>query len=120
MSSSEKRQTPRIFPLLVSVEVTSIAQGPTRETCTIRNLSETGMMFESALRFNQWDILRLTFMLPDTTFAIRTEAIVIHVLDKGTYHTGVQFKSLAIAEHTLLRKFIASRIEDSLSGGQAG
>ena len=79
----EKRKSPRIDIDLVTVEVylhkeAVKAEPEIIEICPIRNLSESGMMFECETRFNPGDLLRLTFALPDSPLSIRTDAIVIH------------------------------------------
>jgi hypothetical protein len=111
MDHVEKRKTPRVTADLVTVEVYRYpslkAEPVVIEICPIRNLSESGMMFESEARFNSGDLLRLTFALPDSPLSIRTDAIVIHATGKKQIETGVQFKNLAIAEHNLLRHIIA-------------
>jgi hypothetical protein len=110
MDSIEKRKSPRIEIDLVTVEVylhpTVNPELEILEICPIRNLSETGMMFESEARFNPGDLIRLTFALPDSHLSIRTDAIVIHAVKKKLFQIGVQFKNLAIAEHRLLQHII--------------
>ena len=110
MPHLEKRKSPRIPVDLVTVEIyrhPSINAGPEDlEICPIKNLSETGMMFESEVRYGPGDVLRLTFALPESPMSIRTDAIVVHSLKKKLFETGVQFKNLAIAEHNILRHVI--------------
>jgi hypothetical protein len=110
MGTIEKRKSPRIIVDFVSVEVyvnwsTTERESEIREICSIRNISETGMMFEIDKPFDPGTILRLTFALPDSPIVIRTDAI-IHTTRKKTYELGVQFKNLALAEQKLLRHFL--------------
>ena len=110
MEGIEKRKSRRIVVELVSVEVylssSSRAELEIREICPIRNISESGMLFEAESRFNPGDRIRLTFALPDSPIAIRTDAIVIHATKKNKCYVGVQFNNLAIAEQKLLRHFV--------------
>ncbi|MBN2038214.1 MAG: PilZ domain-containing protein [Chitinispirillaceae bacterium] len=115
MRSLEKRKSPRIIVDFVSVEVYATADGTARETemreiCTVRNISEIGMMFESEKPFDTGTVLLLTFALPDSPIVIRTNAIVVHSSRKKLFETGVQFKNLAIAEQKLLQHFIRREI----------
>lgn len=110
MDRVDKRKSPRIEVDLVTVEVylhpLEKAEPEVLEICPIKNLSETGMLFECEASFNPGDLLRLTFALPESPLYIRTDAIVIHLSKKKLFETGVQFKNLAIAEHNLLRHII--------------
>jgi hypothetical protein len=111
MGTIEKRKSPRIIVDFVSVEVyvnksATERESEIREICSIRNISETGMMFEIDKPFDPGTILRLTFALPDSPIVIRTDAIIIHTTKKKTYELGVQFKNLALAEQNLLRHFL--------------
>jgi hypothetical protein len=111
METIEKRKSPRIVVDFVSVEVyinrSEIGrESEIREICSIRNISETGMMFEIEKSFDPGTILRLTFALPNSPIVIRTDAIVIHAKKKRNYEVGVQYKNLAIAEQKLLQHFM--------------
>lgn len=111
MGIMEKRKSVRIIVDFVSVEVYVNApefgrEPEMREICAVRNISESGMMFEIGKPFDPGTILRLTFALPDSPIVIRTDAIVIHATKKKTYEIGVQYKSLAIAEQKLLQHFM--------------
>ena len=111
MGSIEKRKSPRVDINLVTVEVylhpAVSRDSEVLEICPIKNLSESGMMFECDARFSSGDLLRLTFALPDSPLSIRTDAIVIHSKKGKVFQTGVQFKNLAIAEHKLLEHIIS-------------
>jgi len=118
MNIPEKRKSPRIDVNLVTVEVylhSTVGQDlEIREICPIKNLSVSGMMFECDTMFSPGDLLRLTFALPDSPLSIRTDAIVIHAKKGKGFETGVQFKSLAIAEQKLLSHIIARAQASSL------
>jgi hypothetical protein len=120
MGTLEKRKSPRIIVDFVSVEVyknrsTNEREPEIREICSIRNISETGMMFEIEKPFDSGTILRLTFALPDSPIVIRTDAIVIHATRKKTHELGVQFQNLALAEQRLLQHFINRAMTAKLS-----
>jgi hypothetical protein len=109
MQGIERRAAPRIAPppiTYVRVIASSTSQPGTHETCPIINVSETGMLFRSTKIFRPCDLLQLTFTLPNSSIAIRTESTVIHASDT----VGVQFRNLAIAEHQILRHYIASTL----------
>jgi hypothetical protein len=116
MGTLEKRKWPRIIVDYVSVEVylnksSMERESEIREICTVRNISETGMMFEITKPFEAGTMLRLTFALPDSPIIIRTDAIVIHATRKKAIELGVQFKNLALAEQKLLQHFINRALE---------
>jgi hypothetical protein len=124
MGFLEKRKSPRIIVDFVSVEVYAATLDIPRETemreiCTVRNISESGMMFESDKPFDSGSLLLLTFALPDSPIVIRTDAIVVHSSRRKSFETGVQFRNLAIVEQKLLRHFIKRTIvkEDSTEQG---
>jgi hypothetical protein len=106
----EKRKSPRIIVDFVSVEIHghpfADSDAEPREICPVKNISETGMLFESEIPFDSGTILRLTFAVPDSPIVIRTDSIVIHSQKRKGFEVGVQYKDLAIAEQKLLRHFI--------------
>lgn len=116
MGTIEKRKAPRIIVDYVSVEIdanhdAAPAEEGTREICAVKNISETGMMFESDKPFDPGKILRLTFALPDSPIVIRTSALVVHASAKRPSAIGVQYRNLAIAEQKLLRHFMNKALE---------
>ena len=123
MGLIEKRKSPRIIVDFVSVEV----QGhpPTapdfepREICKVKNISETGMLFESELPFDSGTILKLTFAVPDSPIVIRTDSIVIHSQKRKGVEIGVQYKNLALAEQKLLQHFITKALGQNSSFSEA-
>ena len=112
MSLLERREHPRIETEFVTVEIytsflhTSATE--VEEICSVINLSESGMRFRADCSFKNGQILRLTFLLPDSIVIIRTDAIVVHI-EKSTSsgnEIGVQFKNLGLAENKLIEHFI--------------
>jgi hypothetical protein len=119
MGLPEKRKSPRIIVDFVSVEVYTGMNDPEtviREICAVRNISETGMMFEADKLFDPGMVFRLTFAVPDSPIVIRTDAIVIHAIRKKNIEIGVQFRRLAIAEQKLLQHFINRAIAKQGAG----
>ncbi|NLE02128.1 MAG: PilZ domain-containing protein [Fibrobacter sp.] len=117
MNILERRNFPRIDVDYVTVEVyaTDIKTHQTlhvEEICPVINLSENGMRFKAEHSFSTGQLLRLTFVLPDSIVIIRTNAIVVHYLKKSRKagETGVQFKDLGISEQKLIRHFINKTI----------
>ena len=111
MNFIEKRKHPRVELDSVTVEIysstTHMTDPEISDICTVINLSENGMRFESNSRYNQAILLRLTFLLPESMVIIRTDAIVVNSLQTANkFETGVQFKNLGIAEHKILQHFI--------------
>jgi hypothetical protein len=117
MGLLEKRKSPRIIVDFVSVEVqghpSSGSDIVPREICQVKNISESGMLFESEDPFEPGTILKLTFAVPDSPIVIRTDAIVIRSQRKRSFDIGVQYKNLAIAEQKLLQHFINKAIVQS-------
>jgi hypothetical protein len=117
MDISERRHYPRIKIDYVTVEVypSEIESRSTEieEICPVVNISENGMCFRAEHSFSNSQILRITFVLPDSIVIIRTDAIVVHISkhDKNTNDFGVQFKNLGIAEQILIRHFINKNLQ---------
>ena len=111
MPGKERRKHPRI-ETDVTVEVYTsplhTAEPEVAEICTVINLSESGMRFYAGQRFSTSQLLRLTFLLPDSIIIIRTDARVIHIQknNKGTLEVGVEFTNISIAERKLIRHFV--------------
>jgi hypothetical protein len=110
MTDQERRKNPRIEVDFVTVEiyrempfVTELA-----EICPVVNISKAGMRFKSDMKFTPVQLLRLTFVLPESMVIIRTNAVIVHFsdMDKGLYSYGVQFKNLGITEQTMINHFI--------------
>ncbi|MBN1307420.1 MAG: PilZ domain-containing protein [Chitinispirillaceae bacterium] len=111
MPGKERRKHPRI-ETDVTVEVytsdLTTAEPELAEICNVINLSESGMRFNAVQRFNPKQLLRLTFLLPDSIIIIRTDARVIHVRKNRSNHSevGVQFTNASSTERTLIRHFV--------------
>lgn len=115
MRQHERRQHPRI-ETEVTVEVyTSTHHAATpemAEICSVVNLSESGMRFKTGLRFFDNQLLRLTFLLPDSMVIIRSDAEVIHLRKRKhqVAEVGVAFKNISVAQKTLIRHFVKKEL----------
>lgn len=117
MKLKERRQFPRIDIDYVTVEVynstVDMNASEVEEICPVINLSETGMKFRAEQTFTTGQILRLTFILPDSMVVIRTNATVVYLYrtnDRNLSDFGVQFKNIDIAERKLISHFIDKKI----------
>ena len=115
-SGMERRRYPRVSLNHVTVEVYSdLGQLTGPEFCFIINVSENGMLFKADLQEPGYDagmLLRLTFVIPDNSIVIRTDATAIHVrVTELSQYVGVQFRNLSLAEVKLIRDFISKSIE---------
>lgn len=112
MNPLERRKCPRIDIDLVTVEVYESTQFNAEthiaEICTVENISEEGLLFTGEHMFSTMQVLRLTFLLPESIVIIRTDAAVAHVKKIGSklYSTGVQFQGLGEMEQKQIRHFI--------------
>lgn len=104
----EKRRHARISLTYVTVDAISVTgEIKKTETSSVIDISESGMKFSTPTAYPVNFLLRLTFILPDTALPIRTEASVIHQQKfLETYHTGVKFKGMTLAEYTILKTYI--------------
>lgn len=117
MKIQERRQYPRIEIDYVTVEVYKSFQKSTEveEICPVLNLSENGMKFSAEQSFAIEQLLRLTFVLPDSMVVIRTDAIIVHLSaaqNKNMLDVGVQFKNIGIAERKLISHFIDKKLSE--------
>jgi hypothetical protein len=110
MTTKERRKSPRVDVDFVTVEIYLELPSTTElaEICTVINLSRTGMLFKSDMKFSSDHLLRLTFVLPESMVIIRANAVIVHLSDieRGLYSYGVQFKNLGAAEQAWLNHFI--------------
>jgi hypothetical protein len=112
MNPLERRKFPRIDIDLVTVEVYESnqfnAETHIAEICSVENISEEGLLFTGEHLFLTSQVLRLTFLLPESIVIIRTDAVVAHVGKIGSklYSTGVQFQKLGEMERKQIRHFI--------------
>lgn len=116
MTNQERRKSPRIDVDFVTVEIYRELPSTTdlAEVCSVVNLSRTGMRFKSDMKFTSDQLLRLTFVLPESMVIIRVNAILVHFSDMehGLYSYGVQFKNLGLAEQTWLNHFVQKTLSD--------
>lgn len=120
MMLKERRQFPRIETDYVTVEVYKPGIHPSEteveEICPVLNLSQTGMKFRAEKNFKNGQLLKLTFVLPDSMLVIRTEAIIIYISqtkDRNIQDIGVQFKNIGLAERKFISHFIARKISET-------
>jgi c-di-GMP-binding flagellar brake protein YcgR len=116
MSSKERRKHPRIeTDVTVEVYTSSlhIAEPEVAEICSVINLSESGMRFQANRRFNSKQLLRLTFILPESIMIVRTDARIIHLQKGGNnlVEVGVQFANMNMAERKLIRHFVDKKLK---------
>jgi len=116
----ERRQFPRVETDYVTVEVYKPGIHPSEteveEICPVINLSETGMKFRAEQNFKNGQLLKLTFVLPDSMVVIRTEATIVYISqtkDRNIQDIGVQFKNIGLAECRLISHFIAKKISET-------
>jgi len=115
MQKNERRKFPRIdTDVTVEVYTSSVQTDDPdiAEICSVQNLSETGMRFIATHTFSPQQLLRLTFLLPDSIIIIRTDAQVIH-LHRSKEHSaevGVEFTNISMAERKLIRHFIGKHL----------
>lgn len=74
------------------------------------------MKFRAEKNFKNGQLLKLTFVLPDSMLVIRTEAIIIYISqtkDRNIQDIGVQFKNIGLAERKFISHFIARKISET-------
>jgi c-di-GMP-binding flagellar brake protein YcgR len=120
MNLVERRHFPRVETDYVTVEVYKPGIHPSEteveEICPVLNLSETGMKFRAEQNFKNGQLVKLTFVLPDSMVVIRTDAIIIYISqkkDKNFMDIGVQFKNIGLTERKLISHFIAKKISET-------
>lgn len=120
MSLIERRQFPRVETDYVTVEVykpgTHPSETEVEEICPVLNLSETGMKFRAEKNFKNGQLLKLTFVLPNSMVVIRTDATIVYTsqtVDKNFLEIGVQFKNIDLSERKLINHFITKKISET-------
>mgnify|MGYP001124051449 CR=1 FL=1 len=105
---SEKRLKPRVPIEDVTVEVYASDGRPDKpEVCDILNLSEGGLLFRCLNQYELSQLVRLTFVVPQTLVIVRTDAQVVH-----TYHAdsdkyvGARFLRLDVSERNCIDRFV--------------
>jgi c-di-GMP-binding flagellar brake protein YcgR len=112
----ERRKFPRIDIDLVTVEVYDSqdigSELSTTEICNVINISEDGMCFIAEHKFENDQLLRLTFLLPESIVIIRTDAYIAYITKNSIkdYSVGVQFQNLDPLERKQIRHFISKLI----------
>jgi c-di-GMP-binding flagellar brake protein YcgR len=112
----ERRKFQRIDIDLVTVEVYKTQQPDSSvsltEICSVVNISEDGMCFLADHKFEEKQLLRLTFLLPESIVIIRTDAVVAYITknSKKEFSIGVQFHNLDPAERKQISHFISKLI----------
>jgi|GEM_PF-1116796 len=118
MPRKERRKHPRI-EVDVTVEVyaspTQMTEPEMVEICSVLNLSESGMRFMTGRRFKSSQLLRLTFLLPNSMIIIRTDAKVIHQQRKGNKgtETGVEFVTIRQTDRKLIRHVVDKTVKEA-------
>jgi hypothetical protein len=104
----EKRRHLRIPIENVTVEVyTPGGEVDHPEICSILNLSESGMLFEGQSYYEEGQLLRLTFMLPETMGIIRTLATAMHTYEeRDRQYVGVHCDRLSVFDRACIRQFV--------------
>jgi c-di-GMP-binding flagellar brake protein YcgR len=115
MSNKERRKHPRIeTDVTVEVYMTNIhtSEPEVAEICTVIDLSESGMRFLATGKFTSQQLLRLTFLLPDSIIIIRTDARIVHQRKGKGNHTefGVEFTNISKAERKLIRHLVDKKL----------
>ncbi|MBN1984367.1 MAG: PilZ domain-containing protein [Chitinivibrionales bacterium] len=109
----EKRQHIRIPLTFVSVDVISKIQViESSETCSIIDISESGMKFVSTRHYDIGSPMQLTFVLPASTIPIQAKALVVYQqLHNLLFSTGAKFTILELVEFTLLKTYIEALVK---------
>lgn len=122
MEAVEKRRAPRLTLDSVTVEVYLPEQSTAdhlelSEICSVGNISEGGLMFAGEKNYEKGQILRLTFLLPDSIIIIRADAVVVYSKShKNSFQVGVYFKDLCLTDQKLIHYFIEKNNPNAYSG----
>lgn len=110
LSYTEKRRHIRVPLTFVTVEIFSeYEKVRSSETCSIIDLSISGMKFISKRHYSIGQPIRITFVLPDSTTPVRGNSIVVYQnLEGELMQTGIQFTDLGLIEYTLLKRYVES------------
>ncbi|HEX2957756.1 MAG TPA: PilZ domain-containing protein, partial [Chitinispirillaceae bacterium] len=109
----ERRQYQRIDIDLVTVEVYESQQIDSSvsmpEICSVVNISEDGMCFLAEHKFEKKQLVRLTFLLPESIVIIRTDATIAYMTKNSIkdFAIGVQFQNLDPSERKQIGHFIS-------------
>jgi hypothetical protein len=121
MLKTERRKHPRIeTDVTVEVYTSSLqtVDPDVAEICSVVNLSESGMRFRAVRRFSEKQLLRLTFLLPNSIIIIRTDARVIHYQRRGVkaVEIGVEFTNISNANRKLIKHLVEKKIGSEITG----
>lgn len=110
-SRPDKRRHERIAIENVTVEIYTPEGTPEApEVCDIVNLSEGGLLFRTTKSYRVGQVLRLTFIVPETVVAVRTDAVAVHGrVDLTGRYIGVRFAKLGVTEQTSLQQFVSKQ-----------
>ena len=117
MAHRERRRYPRI-DTEVTVEVYTsplhTAEPEVAEICSVINLSECGMRFQAGRIFDTTQLLRLTFLLPDSIIIIRTDARIIHhqKIKGNSSEVGVEFTNISLSDRKIIRHYVEKNLEE--------
>ena len=91
------------------------AEPEVAEICSVINLSESGMRFSAGRRFEQHQLLRLTFLLPDSIIIIRTDARIIHLQKRkgDSCEVGVEFSHISLSDRKIIRHYVEKHFEST-------
>ncbi|MDG5817039.1 PilZ domain-containing protein [Chitinispirillales bacterium ANBcel5] len=78
----------------------------TEDSVEILNINEGGMLFVGKRKKKTGSLVTITFSLPGISATFKTTALVVHCTPEWPlFRTGIQFKSLGLAERKLIRTF---------------
>ena len=120
MLKNERRKHPRIeTDVTVEVYTSNIhtTAPEVAEICSVVDLSESGMRFIAAEKLKTDQLLRLTFLLPDSIIIIRTDAKLIHSYKKKNNYIefGVEFANISSAEQKLIRHLVDKKLHPEMT-----
>jgi hypothetical protein len=70
------------------------------------NVSESGIMLETHVTFNQDDTVDVVVGLKEDMVTLRGKVIFTRTTETGQYQSGIQFLTIADASLTTLRRYI--------------
>lgn len=107
--TTEKRIHPRVPLEDVTVEIyAGTNMTDSVDICSIINLSRSGMLFGTHHTYPVSQVLRLTFVLPESIVIFRTNATVMHTYrERMMNFVGVHFEKLTLAEVQSIDLFIS-------------
>lgn len=106
----EKRTHLRVPLTYVTVDVMAKNdKKASQETCSIFDISVSGMKFVTQTHYEINLRIKVTFILPDSIIPIHSNSTVVYQQPKNSlFHTGIQFVNLGLIEFALLKKYVES------------